>query len=167
MKRHQDEIDFLKGAIKETLGINVSHRSNKQEVVMARHIYCSLLKSAGFTSAKVARSLGMDHSSVLYYAKKWESYYDQSSSLRHKYCLVLEKYNEQYNPDLSVAKSGLLEELTALRKENIVLSSQLREQQQTQQDTQFTSLHKLINERTSTESESLVHRKLNAIYNGI
>ena len=167
MKKHEDEIEFLKGVIKDTLGVNVMYKSRKLEVVMARHIYCHLLKNAGFTSARIARSLSFDHSTILYYAKKWESYYNQSSSMRYKYCLVLEKYNEKYDPDLSVAKSGLLEELSALRTENIALSSYIREQDTIKHDTRFKDLHKLINERTTEESEIVVYRKLNAIYNGI
>ncbi len=161
------EFLWLKDEIESSLKVDISVKSRKTEVVMAKHVYYKILHDAGYTSVEIGRSISVHHATVLHYIKGFESYYAQSSSLRTKYCKILERYNDEFTMEITLTKSELLSELTRVRETNVELSSRIREYEQADAELKFKSLHKLINERTKQDQEELVWRKVNAMYNGI
>ena len=161
------EFLWLKDEIESSLKVDITTKSRKTEVVMAKHVYYKILHDAGYTTVEIGRSLSVHHATVLHYVNGFESYYNQSSSLRVKYCKILDKYNDEFTMEITLTKSELLSELTRVRETNVVLSSRIREYEQADADIKFKSLHKLINERTKQEQEEIVWRKINAMYNGI
>ena len=166
-KYQPKEFIFLRDELIKLFGLDVRTKSRTTENIMAKHVYYKILRDAGFGSVEIGRSVAVNHATILHYIKGFESFYNQSSSLREKYCKILDRYNDEFSMEITLTKSELLSELNKVREKNIELSSRIREYEQADADIKFKSIHKLINERTKQDQEELVWRKINAMYNGI
>ena len=74
---------------------------------MAKHVYYKILRDAGFGSVD-RRSVAVNHATILHYIKGFESFYNQSSSLREKYCKILDRYNDEFSMEITRQKVKLL-----------------------------------------------------------
>lgn len=165
--KHQDEADHVKELIKAYLDVDITTKSRKREIVQAKHVFVHILRAAKCTCVEVGRHMGMDYTSVLHYDRTFEDYYNQSSILKDKYNRILDLYNEEYDPRLSLTTCELREQLIVAQKEVKELSLRLQESNDFHDKKSNKDLHRLIDERTRPNTEAYFYRQFNALYNGI
>ena len=69
MRKHE-EFSYLKTIIRDLLGVDVlEDKSRVQQVVNAKMIYAYILKEKGYGCSVIAKSMGMNHATVLHYFK--------------------------------------------------------------------------------------------------
>ena len=72
MRKHE-EFSYLKTIIRDLLGVDVlEDKSRVQQVVNAKMIYAYILKEKGYGCSVIAKSMGMNHATVLHY-KTWNT----------------------------------------------------------------------------------------------
>jgi hypothetical protein len=176
IKNHQ-EFNFLKGIIKDILGIDVeNNKSRIREVVNAKMIYASLLQDRGYGCSTISKTIGCNHATILHYNKNFKFYIKTDSSLRYNHNLIQEEYSSDYTTTSLLTLQEIKKELILLRIENKRLHSSvsklqrdlgiLKNQDEFGND-RMTDIFKVVRQRTRVGGEDAVLKKLNIFYNGL
>lgn len=173
MKKEQ-EIGFLQEIIRTHLGVEVRNNPCRvRQVVNAKMIYASLLHDhSGMGCSVIAKSIGMNHASILYYFRNIKGFLKSDALLSRSYQRIKSEFLTEYNPVYYMTEIELKRELISLRIENKNLSSSLSKStddlSKLQKDNdRVLPLINMIKQRTRKGSEKKIEQKLNQFYNGV
>lgn len=173
MKKEQ-EIGFLQEIIKTHLGVDVANNKCRvRQVINAKMIYASLLHDhCGMGCSVIAKSMSMNHASILYYFKNIQGYLKSDGLLNRSYQRIRSEFITEYNPVYYMTEIELKKELISLRVENKKLSSLLSKASLELSDLQKDNdrvlpLIRMIKQRTKRGTEKLIEHRLNQFYNGV
>ncbi len=135
-------------------------------------IYATILGEAGYGCSVIAKSMLMNHASILHYFKNFKWYVKTDVQLRNNYERIKSEFNKNYDPIYYASENELKKELISLRIRNKELSSEteklsLRLKEFQEKDKRLQDLFKVIQERTRVGTEDVILHKLNQFYNGI
>jgi len=159
--------------VKTLLGVDVrKDRSRVQHIVNAKMIYSTILNEQGYGCSVIAKSMLMNHATVLHYFKNFKWYVKTDVVLRNNYEKIKSEFNREYDPIYYASENELKKELISLRIRNKELSTEtekvkLRLQEFQEKDKRFSELFKVIQERTRPGTEDVTLHKLNQFYNGV
>jgi len=169
----EEQFSHLRTIVKTLLGVDVrKDRSRVQHNVNAKMIYATILGEAGYGCSVIAKSMLMNHASILHYFKNFKWYVKTDVQLRNNYERIKSEFNKNYDPIYYASENELKKELISLRIRNKELSSEteklsLRLKEFQEKDKRLQDLFKVIQERTRVGTEDVILHKLNQFYNGI
>ena len=70
------EMEEVKDKVTELLGADPKHRCRREKWVDARIIYTMIVREMGYTFVDIGKSLAMDHTSIMYFAKNKRVYHE-------------------------------------------------------------------------------------------
>lgn len=125
-QKYLEETELLKAIVGKHLDVNVMSKNRKRIVVDGRLIYSKILKEQGHTLSYIGRTLGRDHSTVLYYINTFDNIVTLTPNLRNNYLKC--KYSFTSGNDMDYTELRLqIEELKSQVNELIAENNRLRE----------------------------------------
>jgi predicted transcriptional regulator len=172
MKRIEPEMVKLKGIINKKFGLDLNVNTRKRDYVNARLVYAKILRERGYTHDSIARSIGRDHATIIYYVRCASHIFIQDRFLEKKYLecktLLLEEEGQSGNPIseemLSERVSLLSEQVDKLTVDNDLLLHELNEK--ANRSRRINKIINLIEERTHYGKEELIEKKIREMFNG-
>ena len=167
------EVNELKNIIKRIFGVDILQNTRKRDYVNARMVYAKLLRERNHTFESIAKSIGKDHATIIYYVKVVPSIFKQDRFLERKYIECKKFFFGRLNPELEPTTEEVLsekvrllyEEIERLSNENNVLTLNY-EHRVTRLD-RINKIINLIEERTHYGKEELIEKKIREMFNGL
>jgi len=159
--------------IKTILGVDVrKERKRYHNIVNAKIIYSQILHEAGYGCSVIAKSMIMNHATVLHYFRKFPWYVKTDVQLRNNYEKCKSEFNRVYDPIYYLTENELKKELISLRIEKEKLSSELEKlnaivTESEVKSARLTPLFNIVEQRTRVGTEEEILRRLNQFYNGV
>lgn len=169
----EEQFQHLKTIIKTLLGVDVQRdRTRVQHTVNAKIIYANVLREVGYGCSVIARSINMNHATILHYFRNLDGYIKTDVILRNNYERIKSEFNKEYDPVYYLSENELKKEVFSLRIKNKDLSSELEEVKESlaqyrNKENRFKDIFKMVEDRTKEGKEQEVLKKLNHLYNGI
>jgi hypothetical protein len=174
LMRREQEISFLREIIKTLLGVDVkTNRTRVRDVVNAKMIYSWILHNeCGMGCSVIAKSLVMNHATVLHYFKTVPWYLKTDLTLHRNYERIKSEFLQEYDPVYYMSEIELKKELISLRIENKDLSSRLSKlttklESLKKESNKLPKLIKIVKERTRPGTEEMIAHRMNQFYNGV
>ena len=169
----EEQFNHLQVIIETLLGVDVTTtRSRLRHVVNSKMIYANILYECGYGCSVIARSLKMNHASMLHYFKVFDGYQKSDSMFRNNYERIKSEFNKEYDPVYYLSENELKKEAISLRIEKETLTSELeliKEKLsliQTKRN-RFGKIYDTIEQRTKSGSEDRILLKINQLFNGV
>ncbi len=172
MRKHE-EFSYLKTIIRDLLGVDVlEDKSRVQQVVNAKMIYAYILKEKGYGCSVIAKSMGMNHATVLHYFKTIPWYLKSDIHLRKNYDRIKKEYYNETDPVSLLSENELKTDIISLKIKNKNLSSEIKRLNSvisslTKNKEKLQDLFKCVENRTRKGTEQQLLYKLNRFYNGV
>lgn len=173
MKNQKDnEFSTLDDIISKVFNVDVRVGTRKREYVNARMSFANILVDRGYSKSSIARYIGKDHATVIYYCKSFDSYIKTDAYLKEKHNEALQFYNNRFNPVYDMDRKTLIDEVSLLKKEISSLYCTLeiykeREEESKNEVDRMDSIIELVSQRTNHGKEKEIERKLNTWFNGV
>lgn len=158
----------LRSSVNTHFGVDINSNERTRSYVNARMTFAYFMHKKGYGLSRIGRMMGKDHSTILYYLKNIEDYLEIDADFRERFEIV---HEDIYINDAAVhflTEGELIKEVFSLRKEIILLHSQLsRFKAEERESKRLKPIMDMVAERTKKGTEDIVLNKLNKIYNGI
>tara|TARA_R110001592_G_scaffold355102_1_gene655384 strand:- start:1147 stop:1635 length:489 start_codon:yes stop_codon:yes gene_type:complete len=155
------------------LGVNVKKTKQRlRHIVNAKMIYAEVLRDLGYGCSIIAKSLKMNHATILHYFKVFPGYIASDSLLRNNYERIKSEFDKEYDPIYYLSDNELKKEIISLRIEKELLTSELSNANSAlfiieTKENRFKDIFDLIESRTRVGTDEEILSKLNRFYNGV
>jgi|15BtaG_2_1085339.scaffolds.fasta_scaffold00759_5 hypothetical protein len=153
-------------------GVDIRTKSRRQEYVLARSIYYTLLREKKYGYASIAETLKMNHATVIHAVRSLKDHMSYDTRLREDYHLLKEGFfssTKHNHPMFDYTRAELISKAKVLENQNKSLNlsvEQLKDSLTVYK--KFDGIIRQLKERSLNEENlSLVSKKLNHILNGI
>tara|TARA_R110000744_G_scaffold257092_2_gene372524 strand:+ start:442 stop:936 length:495 start_codon:yes stop_codon:yes gene_type:complete len=159
--------------VKTMLGVDVrKERKRYHNIVNAKMIYSQILHESGYGCSVIAKSMIMNHATILHYFKKFPWYIKTDVQLRNNYEKCKVEFNRVYDPIYYLTENELKKELISLRIEKEKLSSELEKLNAIVIESEIKSerlkpLFDMVEQRTRVGTEENIIHRLNQFFNGV
>ena len=170
-KKIKPTTEELKIIVESICGVKLKDPSRKREVVEARIIYSYILYNMGrYTLARIARSLGKNHATILHYLKNFHYIeQDDMALIRYNHCLNAFTDHHPVNfMEFDKVKKlvfTLEKQINVLTLANNRLKSDKENYQKRNEE--FGEHYSLIESRVRPHQVKQITKKLNAYLNGL
>jgi hypothetical protein len=163
-----DDSKAIKSIVNNVCNINIENASRKRELVEGRIIYAKLMRSAGYPVVKIGKSIKKDHATILHYSKIFDFLLKTVRPFRMNY----ERCSSLFFNNLDTVRQDDFVDYKAeymlYKEENERMKSVVEKAEELQDRyNRVKDIVELIIERTPIGKEDIVHKKVNAILNGI
>jgi len=158
-------IASLKAIINEELGVSVSTKRRKRELVDARMIYTKILTDMGFSRTMIGLSIGKDHATIVHYVANMYIFFNQDSVLLEKFRRCRDSFFDCYDPIYGYDDKSLRTEILILRKQiKLLLLDQEKLRKYEIEDAIFKDIFKLIKENFRASQKDEFVAKLKTLF---
>lgn len=162
----------LKNIINSVYELDLMEKCRRREYTDARLTFMRIMYDDGFGYTDIGRMLNKNHATIIHGLKSSDWMLKNEKSFISNYHMIKEVYNS--NDKLLDYKSNLqLKNLVILANNQIKMlnldNARLKDECKAfrEREGRFSSLFKLIDERTKDKDIPVIYRKLNTIYNGL
>tara|TARA_R100000541_G_scaffold2021_3_gene7443 strand:+ start:9384 stop:9920 length:537 start_codon:yes stop_codon:yes gene_type:complete len=171
--KESTKVSIYKRIIKQVFNISLDTKGRVRNLVDARMVFTKLMRDEKSTYQSIAFHLNLEsHASVIHYYKSIQFLLSHDKELKRKYDMCVRLYNLT-DPALDILKPDELKNRCLnLEDKNKLLSLELeilkkQLQETSSQEKRFKSLFDMIRTRTKPNTEKVIEKKLNTIFNGI
>lgn len=174
---YSTEIEAVRLAVESVMSIDIFDRKRSHHIVEARMIFTSILKDRKHSYYSIAKYLGRDHSTVMYYYSSIKDLIRVNKNVLKNYTKCQEELliKEDYL-NLNNNKDYLLLEVEVLRSKVKILEQENKElinkNEESIKDFTFdnknrlTKVFKFIDENTPEGREHVIYRRIKKLFNG-
>ena len=171
--RESTRANLFKKIINQVFNIDLTHKCRQRNFVNARMLFTKMMREDGAKVNTIASFLNLEsHASVLHYLKNINFIlkYDKELDSQYQTCL---RYYKLADPRIDDLRPHELKGLIlVLEDRNKLLSLEIQSLQETihtteLRDKRFKRLFDLIRNRTKPDTEEVIEKKLNTIFNGV
>jgi len=171
--RESTRANIFKNIINKVFNIDLTSKTRKRKFVNGRMIFTKLMRDEGSTVNMISSYLNLEsHASVLHYLKNINFILDYDKELYSMYQTCL-RYYKVADPRIDELQPHELKaHIIVLEDRNKMLSLELESLKETinsnhLKDKRFSKLFNLIRNRTKPNTEEVIEKKLNTIFNGV
>ncbi len=171
--RESTRANLFKKIINQVFNIKLTSKTRKRNFVNGRMIFAKLMRDEGSTVNAIASHLNLEsHASVLHYLKNINFILDYDKELHSQYQTCV-RYYKIADPRIDELQPHELKgHILILEDRNKMLSLEVQSLKETihtnqLRDKRFKKLFDLIRSRTKPETEGVIEKKLNTIFNGV
>jgi hypothetical protein len=104
----KSEYLLLQKLIYDLLGVDIKSKSRSQDHSDARKIFSHIMHSRGCSKSNIAKAMGLNHTSILYYIPIVENLLENDINFSCKYQLCYDKFLEDRIKSLDLQKDRLI-----------------------------------------------------------
>lgn len=165
----EQESNQLKLIINDVFHLDVMKKNRCRELVEVRYVYAKILRERGHTLKSISRSIGKDHTTVIYYLSQVDHILKQDSQLAEAYmqCKNIFLVGKSAIPS-HIPSNKMTEMIERLTAENDKLI--LERERVLEIKSKYNRLQKiidLVDKRTLKGQESAIRNKINNMFNDI
>lgn len=162
----------LKNIINSVYELDLMEKCRRTEYTDARLTFMSIMYDEGYGYSDIGRMLNKNHATIIHCLKSSDWMLKNEKSFISKYHIVKEVYNSsdkllEHKSNLQLKNLVILanNQIKMLNLDNACLKDECKAFRE--REGRFSSLFKLIDERTKEKDIPVIYRKLNTIYNGL
>ncbi len=171
--RESTRANLFKKIINQVFNIKLTNKTRKRNHVNGRMLFAKLMRDEGSKVNSIASYLNLEsHASVLHYLKSINFILEYDKELYSQYQTCL-RYYKLADPSIDELRPHELKgHILVLEDRNKMLSLEIQSLKETIQanqlkDKRFKKLFDLIRNRTKPDTEEVIEKKLNTIFNGV
>ncbi len=167
-----EKSDRLLSIVESVYSLDLKIKSRKREYVSARISYCVMLRDLGFGYAKIGKIVGKCHATIIYYYNLFDAYEKTDNRFRKFHEKILYQFHKDDVTIFDVEKLELESKVNILNlrvkeldSHNANLTYKLERIEEYNKKNE--SMHRLINQKVTPETEKEIELKLNRFFNGL
>jgi|TARA_R110000787_G_scaffold44300_1_gene108783 hypothetical protein len=171
--KESTKVSIYKRIIKQVFNISLDTKGRVRNLVDARMVFTKLMRDKKATYQSIALHLNLkSHASVMHYYKSIQFLMLHDKELKKKYDMCVKLYNLT-DPAPNILKPDELKNRCLnLEDKNKLLSLEIETlkkqlQKTSSQEERFKTIFDIIRTRTKLNTEKVIEKKLNTIFNGI
>lgn len=168
----EEKAKSLKHIVNIVYELDLMESTRDREHVDARATFMKIMKDEGYSFTAIGKMLNKNHATIINALRDLDWIIENEKTFRKKYLEIKRLYHSntsllEMKTELELKNSiiSLNNEINLLHLENIRLKKE--NELFKRSESRFSSLHKLVNERTKEKDVDVVYKKLNTIYNGL
>jgi hypothetical protein len=171
--KESTKASIYKKVINQVFNTDIGAKGRKRNLVNARMIFTQLMRNDGVTYQAIAFHLNLEsHATIMHYLKqiKFLLTYDRDLIAKYEMCVRMYKITD---PSIDILRRDELKNrVLCLEDRNKLLSLEIEGlkrqlQENNNQDKRFKTIFDMIRNRTRPDTETVIEKKLNTIFNGI
>lgn len=162
----------LKTIVDSVFNLDTLTKDRRRPYVDAKKIFSVIMIERGSSKSDVARFLGVNHATVIYYRRTFYDHVKVDSTLRDKYAKTLKRFDERHDPIYHLNSHQLREACLQYKEEINELHLKVEQLQrevrvEKYKHDRLNELHEFIDKNVDPSKEKRCINQLNRILNGL
>lgn len=163
----EEDMKNMTSIVKKVLDVDIHSKKRFREIVDARMIFSKVMYEQGYNICSIARFLGKNHATVIYYIKLSDHIFTSYPELHDKYMVCSEVFSDGKEPSMTFTRKDMIRSINTLNEKVRVLTYERNVMKRRQESvSRFMEIISLLENRIAEGSEQDAYKKINKALNG-